>query len=89
MGHNESKFIIPDNVTWKNFDSGIVLLKLNSGNYYTLNETSTLIWRGIMDGITESEILTQILDEYDCGEDCARADMYEQISFFLEEGLIV
>lgn len=81
-------FDIPENVTWKNFDAGVVLLKLTTGNYYTLNESASLIWRAILEGKSESEILMRILTEYDCEEKKAKDDMAEQIAFLLSEELI-
>lgn len=79
---------IPQNVSWKIFDTGIVLLNLTTGNYYTLNQSATLIWRAIMDGKNDSEILSQMLDKYDCEEGKAKSDLSGQVAFLLIEGLI-
>ena len=42
-----------------------VLVDLNSKRYYTLNETATLIWRGLERGATKDEIVTQMTAAYD------------------------
>jgi hypothetical protein len=84
----EEMFDIPEDVTWKNFNAGVVLLNLTTGNYYTLNESASIIWRALMEGKSESEILMGILAEYNCEEKRAKDDMAEQISFLLSEKLI-
>ena len=56
---------ISKNVTWKPLGEKIVAVKVDSGEYYTMNEVSSLIWRGINDGKTVDEIASQIRQEYD------------------------
>lgn len=84
----EMSFKIAEHVTWKNLDTGIVLLDLNTSNYYTLNETASLICQGIIDGNGMDEIVNSIVREYDCSEDTCREDVQEQIQQLLKENLI-
>ncbi len=42
-----------------------VLVDLNSKRYYTLNETATIIWRGLEQKRTREEIIRDITDAYD------------------------
>jgi hypothetical protein len=79
---------VSENISWKTFEAGVVLLNLTTGNYYTLNQSATLIWQAIMDGKSDAEILSQLLDKYDCEEEKAKRDLTERISFLLTEGLI-
>ena len=81
-------YTIAQNVTWKDLNKGIVLLNLTSGNYYTLNESATMIFRALMEGKDESAISTQMLAEYDSTEEQVRKDLREQIDFLLQEELI-
>ena len=80
---------IPENITWKNLKLGIVLLKLDSGEYFTLNETATLVWRGIIDGKSESEILENFNEEYDCLVDSVKEDIRVNIEYLLKEKLLI
>jgi hypothetical protein len=82
-------FQTPDHITWKNLESGTVLLDLRSSNYYTLNETATKIWLGITEGKSEHELLVQMLNEYDCDEEECNLDIKEQITYLMKEGFIV
>ena len=72
---------LADHITWKNLEAGIVLLDLNTSNYYTLNETSSFICQKIIDGCDESEILDEMLKIYDCEKEVCQADIKEQIHF--------
>lgn len=76
------------NVSWKNLEPGIVLLDLKSGVYFTLNETATVIMRGILDGKSEEDIVSAIVDDYDCEREQATSDFREQVAFLISEGLL-
>ena len=81
---------ISKNVTWKPLGEKIVAVKVDSGEYYTMNEVSSLIWRGINDGKTVDEIASQIRQEYDNDDtDSIKKDIEEQISEWKRELLIL
>jgi hypothetical protein len=82
-------FSIPEAISWKNLESGIVLLDLVNGAYYTLNETATVIMQCVLDGKTEQDIIAIIMKEYDCEEARATNDVQEQLAFLINEGLLV
>lgn len=50
-----------------------VLVDLNSKRYYTLNETATLIWRGLEQGLAKDEIVRQMVAAYDVTPERAAA----------------
>ena len=81
-------FSISESISWKNLDSGIVLLDIVDGAYYTLNETATVIMQGVLDGKTEKEIVSLIVQKYDCEEGQATKDVQEQLSFLISEELL-
>lgn len=80
---------IPENITWKNLKSGIVLLNLDSSEYYTLNETASEIWKGIMDNKPFPEIIKTLAEMYDQPEDVISKDFEEQIQYFISEKLLI
>lgn len=81
---------ISKNVTWKPLGEKIVAVKVDSGEYYTMNEVSSLIWRGINDGKTVDEIASLIRQEYDNDDtDSIKKDIEEQISEWKQELLIL
>lgn len=81
---------ISKNVTWKPLGEKVVAVKVETGEYYTMNEVSSLIWKGIDEGKTIDEIAKQMIEEYD-NDDLAEVkdDIEKQISDWKQELLII
>ena len=81
---------INKNVTWKSLGEKVVAVKVDTGEYYTMNEVASLIWKSINEGMSSEEICQQICQEYD-SEDPASVlkDIEEQISEWKQELLIL
>ena len=81
---------ISKNVTWKPLGEKIVAVKVETGEYYTMNEVSSLIWRAINDGKSTAEICEQICQAYD-NDDKASVlkDIEDQISEWKQELIIL
>lgn len=82
------KYEINKNITWKSLDTGIILLNLDSGDYFTLNEIASFIWKGLLEDKGLDDIVGSIVDSYDCDKDTAEKDVNEQIKDLLEEKVI-
>ncbi|MBC7933341.1 MAG: PqqD family protein [Rubrivivax sp.] len=52
-----------------------VLVDLNSKRYYTLNETATLVWRALEQGLSKEEIVNRMTDAYDVTPERAAASI--------------
>ena len=75
-------------VAFRVIDGEAVLLDLDNGVYYTLNEVGTLAW-GLCDGLTSTEVIvTAITDEYQVDTEAAREDLQELLSDLASEGLV-
>lgn len=77
-----------EQVTWKALEGESVLLHLETGVYYTLNETGTAAWE-LFDGATPLTAIGEVL--------CARfnvpsaevgQDLLELLRTLMEEGLV-
>jgi hypothetical protein len=53
-----------ENITYRIIDNQAVILNLNTGDYYSLNETGTFIWGLIEKGITREDLIDRVLEEY-------------------------
>jgi hypothetical protein len=64
MSTNE---LVPhEHVVFTEFDAGEgILVDLNTKKYFQLNETGTIIWRGLEKRETLEEIVARITDAYD------------------------
>jgi hypothetical protein len=56
---------IPPFVISAELEGSVVVVNLNTKRYYILNETAGVVWRGITEGIDESEIVDRIFREYE------------------------
>ena len=55
-----------DHVVFTEFDGTEgILVDLNTKKYYQLNETATLIWKGLTQGLAASDIADQIVATYE------------------------
>jgi Coenzyme PQQ synthesis protein D (PqqD) len=67
----------------------LVLLNLDSGEYYALEEVGGRIWC-LCDGTRSvSEIISTLCEEYDAPSDKVRADAMELIGDMFNESLLV
>jgi len=77
------------NITWKDLDSGVVVLNLDSGTYYLLNETASEAWRAFQEGKGLDEIVDHFLEEFECTKEQAQQDLDELFDYFVSDGFLV
>jgi coenzyme PQQ synthesis protein D (PqqD) len=65
-----------------------VLLSLSAGQYYTLNETGSLVWQALRDGATLAEVARALEAEFEVGPGEALAHARAFVDELLREGLI-
>ena len=73
MTDTNSTTVVPvKDVVFTDFEGGEgILVDLNSKQYYRLNETGALIWRGLEKGWTPTEIVSEIQNLYDVSNEHA------------------
>ncbi len=73
---------------WNVIDEEAVVLNLDSGHYYILNETGCRIWE-LLDGEnTVADIATQISQEYDVTNKTVTSDITKILAELLGEKLV-
>jgi len=78
-----------DKITHRVVDSEVVILNLESGNYYTINETGAIIWKALDDKKCLSEILDLLKNEYQYSADRSfEKDVEDFIKFLEKENII-
>jgi hypothetical protein len=73
---------------WNIIDEEAVLLNLDSGHYYILNETGCRIWEMLDGKNTVADIAANICLEYDAEEETALQDTGRILRELLEEKLV-
>lgn len=86
--HNHTNSQVSENVTWKNLGNSLVLLNLVDSSYFVLNETASLVFRGMLEGRTDQQIAENLAEEYECTLAQASADVEETRDNLTKEGVL-
>ncbi|MBM3248187.1 MAG: PqqD family protein [Candidatus Omnitrophica bacterium] len=78
-----------DRVVWRNIDGEAVILNLDNGFYYTLNEIGTLIWQMLNMHKDAAQITQRISQDYNISEQRAKKDLDSLISDLKKEKLLL
>ena len=77
------------NVEWKQFDDESLLINIETGFYFRLNEVGNFIWP-LLDGKqSDEEIINKIVEEFDVQTEKAKSDFNSFIKELFGEKLIV
>ena len=72
----------------RELDGESVLLNLDNGRYYGLDEVGTRLYELLTTSASVEAALTAALEEYEVGEGTLRADLAALIARLVDEGLI-
>jgi hypothetical protein len=75
-------------VFWRENDDEIVLLDIDSGDYYTLNSSGAFIWKKLAEDFDENQIINAIVSEYNIEPSVAKKDLNDIILDFTKEKLL-
>ncbi len=81
-------FTIADNVLFQEVDGEAVLLSLDEGCYYGLDELGTRIWKLIDQDLDRDQVVAAIVEEYDVTPEQARHDLDAFLGDLEKSGLI-
>lgn len=85
---NASRFTISDKVTWKDLGESVIVLNLVSSEYYTLNETASVIWRGLTQAKSVLEIRSMLEDAFEADTKEIAAALSENLDEWKSNGVI-
>ncbi len=87
--------ISPESTVWRiddivssDIDGEVVMLDIESGSYYGLNDSAGRIWELIETPVTVSRILSELSAEYDVPTDTCLGETTVFLTMLLEKGLI-
>lgn len=82
------KVIFAETVFAQEVDGEMVLLDMNSENYFGLDAVGTDIWQAIQEKETLQEVLETLLEQYDVEEDLLKKDLLAFVEKLKESELI-
>ncbi len=75
------EFSIPQDVVYQDLDGEMVLLNIDSGQYFGIDKVGSHIWQLLERQLSVGEIVRTLLDEYDIQESVCQ----EQVAEFFQE----
>ena len=84
----DRKIVISDGIEAANLDGETVLLDINSGHYFGLNEVGSRIVELVKDATTIRQVLDQMLSEYDVDPQRLEQDVASFIQQMIDRRLI-
>ncbi len=88
MDRSKECFKRNERVTWRVLEGDCILLHLDSGVYYTLNEVGRFLWESLDGKRSVSEIQETILDRYDVSAEKVKGDLLELLEDLKKEDLV-
>ena len=79
---------LSDNVFAQEVDGEMVLLDMNSENYFGLDEVGSAIWQAMQEKQKLQEVYDAMLEVYDVTPDVLQKDLEEFVGKLTESGLI-
>jgi hypothetical protein len=77
-----------ERITWRKLRDELVLMHLDTGAYYSLNETGIIIWQGIADGRPYEEIIARITEEFEVDRETVVRDFERLVNELADQGLV-
>jgi len=83
------KMHIAEHVHWRRFDSELVVLDLDRGEYYGLNEVAAEAFEHVARGETFPDTVTGLLQAYDVDRERLERDLERTFEELLRRGIFV
>ncbi len=82
------KITFADTIFAQEVDDEMVLLDMNSENYFGLDEVGTAIWQAMEKDKSLQEVLDSLLQEYEVESDVLEKDLIRFVNQLLDNQLI-
>jgi hypothetical protein len=84
----DNNFVLSERVNWRDVKGETVVLNIESGVFYTLNEVGRFIWELIADGHNFESITSQITNRFEVSPEQSRDDAEKFITRLVEENVL-
>lgn len=77
---NKTYFKPTEKTTWKKLNDKVIIVDIESGHYYSLNDTASNIWMGLMENKSTTDVLNEMSKAYDISKETLETDIKESVS---------
>jgi hypothetical protein len=74
---------------WKEIGDQVVILHYDSGRYFSLNASGSVIWKAALENLSQEQIVHRLCDEFDVDRETARQDIEETVRSFIERDFLI
>jgi ornithine carbamoyltransferase len=82
------KVIFLDTVFAQKVDDEMVLLDMNSENYFGLDEVAATIWQAMQENESLEDVLEVLLEQYEVEKDVLEKDLFAFVEKLKKSGLV-
>ena len=84
----DTRFLVAADIHIRTFDGALVILNLDSGDYFGVNEIGARLWAGLSARRTPREIALELGEEFDVDPRTLLEDLVSLTQDFLARGLV-
>lgn len=85
-----TRYSLNPDLAWRVIDGEVVILKIKTTTYYSLDPVGSFIWQGLNDKSRErDEILNDLLAEFEVDQETASKDLDELFTDLTREELVL
>lgn len=88
MFSNDTVFVAMDGISYAELDGEAVILNVNSGQYYGLNEVGASIMQQLQNPVSLISLKQQLLEEFDVDEHLLEEDIMAFLNAMTQHELI-
>ena len=88
MSATRMPFSIPEHVLARKLDDEMVLLNLDSGEYFGLNDTGTRVWELLADGKSRDQVVERLIEEFEVAAEVASSHVAKLCEELVTAGLL-
>ena len=85
----ETRYNVSDEVLTAHLEGEAVLLHMDTKNYFRLNATAAVLWKGMERGMDRDALLDELLAQFDVDRPTAAAELDRLVADLSERGLLV
>lgn len=86
----EPRFSLNPDLAWRVIDGEVVILRIKTTTYYSLDSVGSFIWRAMESApLSKPQIVERVTSEYDVPPETALADIDELFSDLVREELLM
>jgi hypothetical protein len=82
-------YTLTNDYVWKEIGQQVVVLHFETGAYWTLNDTASVIWKSILDGRSPDDVVERLVEEFSVARDGAQTDIQEFLKTCIEKKMLL